>query len=186
MLRLSGGCALPVKGCHLGSKAELNQGLGWGGGTKREGGALLRQLSACVSPSYSREQLCPGPHVSRGKTGSELTGRKSDSCDFRKATWSPCGTWRPLQFFLKVRENLRGDPILQLGPSGGRGALTKPEQNSGAREASPSTWQVLKSPLLWGCAFGAWKAGREELACLAQFPDETMNTELESWELGAW
>lgn len=58
MLRLSGGCALPVKGCHLGSKTELNQGLG---GTKRERGALLRQLSACVSPSYSQEQLCPGP-----------------------------------------------------------------------------------------------------------------------------
>lgn len=64
MLRLSGGCALPVKGCHLGSKAELNQGLGWGG---EQRGKEARSSDSCLpvsaqvtaGSSCARARMCP-------------------------------------------------------------------------------------------------------------------------------
>lgn len=87
------GLCLPLKRCHLDSKAELNQEFK---GTKKERGALLQQLSACVSPSYSREQLCPGPHVSPWESRLRINRKKKWLLWFQKSNLIPL--WKVMAF----------------------------------------------------------------------------------------
>lgn len=149
----------------------------------KEGKGVPSNSCLLVSAQYSREQLCPGPHVSPRENQLRTNRKKSDSSDFRKATRSPYGKWWPLQFLLRVRESLRRDPILRLCPLGGRAALMKTKTkllSQGRRSLHLAGAQGLT--VVRFC-LGAWKMGRKRTFSLCL--SSTWNHKHGPGELGA-
>lgn len=73
-------------------------------------------------------------------------------------------------------------PILNLCPSGGRGALTKTDTKLLSQESKSFRVAGAQEPAV--VRFCSWCL--EELACSAWLPCETLKPQRESGELGAW
>lgn len=161
----SRGLCLPVREYHLCSKVGLHQELR----LTRTGRRPAPPAAVCVrQPGLQTGAAALGPHAPSWES-SDLRGRKSDSCDFRRATWSFMGRDGVCSCLLWVKGSMRRDPILKHCPSlGTQHPWQKPKHNAWAREESPSPWQVLPGLQLRGVAFGAWKvrgAGRARWLC---------------------